>query len=92
MRTYRTNLRKLFLLLLVIVIFAVSIVFPFSSSLGAEEGRTVTDALNEAVSYYRGHKTGLDHWEELVALKAAEVNLHDGSWQLPAWGSSATEY
>ncbi len=94
MKTYRVNARnprKLFSFLLTLVLSVVTLVFPSGSSLRAEEGLTVANALDEVVSYYQEGKTELNHWEELVALRTAGVDLHDGSWQLPAWGSSATE-
>ncbi|MCR4435121.1 MAG: DUF4430 domain-containing protein [Clostridiales bacterium] len=44
-----------------------------------------SDMLTAAVDYYRQHKTTLDSWWELVALKGAGQDIHDGKWTLPQW-------
>lgn len=95
MKIYPVNKCKLFLVILMLSIFMVSFMFPSGSLLKAEEATAVNEALNEVVSYYRACKRELDHWEELVALKTAGVNLNDGTWQLPVWdscGPSPTDY
>ncbi len=100
LRICKANKRNAFLIFLALSIIVVSFLFPSGSSLraeeaGNEEATTVNEAVYEVVSYYRECNTELDHWEELVALKTAGVNLNEGTWQLPAWdscGPSATDY
>lgn len=42
-------------------------------------------ALAELVSYYRANHTALDHWEEVLALWGAGVDLTASPWKLPHW-------
>jgi len=46
-----------------------------------------TGTLDSVVNYYKMHKTNLDSWWELAALKGAGQNLNDGTWTLPQWKS-----
>lgn len=54
-------------------------------SAGVEPASVV---LGNTLAYYRSYKTTLDSWWELVALRGAGVDLHDGTWTLPQWQSS----
>ncbi|MDH7478996.1 MAG: S-layer homology domain-containing protein [Syntrophomonadaceae bacterium] len=60
---------------------------------------TISEIVNGVVGYYRDHKTDLDNWQEVVALRGAGVDISQPPWKLPDWQidslndqSPATDY
>ncbi len=61
-------------------------IFSFFIPLGfASNSVSIEESVAQVVYYYQNNKTELDHWEEVVALRAAGEDLSKTPWQLPDW-------
>jgi hypothetical protein len=75
-------LRKPRLLIMLTMLLLCTFTAPALSA----DSTSISDALQEIVSYYSENRTELDNWEEITGLKTAGVDLTDDCWQLPDWG------
>ena len=83
----RLKAESIWVCMLIAILLLTMIVPVINPSLvSASDTRTLTEAMDEIVSYYENHKTSLDNWEEIIALSDAGVDLSDDPWQLPDLG------
>jgi len=80
------NLRKRQLLSVLLVMV---MVFAFTAPALAA-GSSGSSSMAGIVNYYLQHKTTLDSWEEVLALRSAGQDLTKAPWQLPDYQISAT--
>ncbi|MEW6172887.1 MAG: S-layer homology domain-containing protein [Bacillota bacterium] len=75
--------RRLFLS--VLVALSVFLVLAVSSPVATHAGETAEILLQKTVDYYTYQHTSLEHWEEVVGLDNAGVEVDKPPWTLPSW-------